>query len=430
MRPRRASPASGSVVNPKDGSLYVLEGDGAIYKSTLECLRIDPATGKVTPFEFPYDCEDLAFDLDGLAYLRAWNAVGRYDPGGQPTWREVPWDYGEERAAVNHNNESGAQRRAPLTAGLIVPVGRYNHQGGLFIAPTGHIVVCSYFAKQEIKLRNEYPTAQSAAAGQPYKFPLYPGRPTFALIDIWDQHGKLLSADAVRGLSFTYGIGLDRDDGIYALASGTRVNPTDSQPYFNPQTGTLMKFPFNARQPPPFLSTHKDVPLALAKEDWPNRPPDLVGDGGARLGRAWVEGAEWFYGGVGFHGRSNISPGYGCDCWNCRFALDYFARSFAPEIDHKSVAVLDSSGNLILRVGQYGNVDDGAPIVKDGGPARTHALGGDEVAIFYAPYVATHTDHRLFIADPGNARIVSVKLDYHRTETVPLGSQEPKLPAP
>lgn len=33
--------------------------------------------------------------------------------------------------------------------------------------------------------------------------------------------------------------------------------------------------------------------------------------------------------------------------------------------------------------------------------------------MIYAPYLATDTDRRLFIADVGNARIVSVKLNYH-----------------
>ena len=48
------------------------------------------------------------------------------------------------------------------------------------------------------------------------------------------------------------------------------------------------------------------------------------------------------------------------------------------------------------------------------------SIGGDEVALVYAPYVATDTDRRLFIADAGNARIVSVRLDYHATERVAL----------
>ena len=133
-----------------------------------------------------------------------------------------------------------------------------------------------------------------------------------------------------------------------------------------------------------------------------------------------MQGAEWFYGGVGWHGRSQRSPGYGCDCWNSRFCLDYFARSFVPEIDHYSVAVLDSNGNLILRVGRYGNVENGKPLDPKGGPPHARTLGGDEVGLVHAAYVGTHTDRRLFIADIGNARILSVKLGYHTEERLSL----------
>ena len=66
-----------------------------------------------------------------------------------------------------------------------------------------------------------------------------------------------------------------------------------------------------------------------------------------------------------------------------------------------NVAVLDRNGNLIMRIGQYGNVDD-------------------ELGLFNACYAATHTDHRLFIADSGNARVFSVTLDYHASRRVAL----------
>ena len=100
--------------------------------------------------------------------------------------------------------------------------------------------------------------------------------------------------------------------------------------------------------------------------------------------------------------------------------MDYYARSFTPEIDRYNVGVVDSAGNLILRVGQYGNADEGMPLVKDSGPPNPRSIGGDETAIMYAPYVATHTDRRLFVADPGNARIVSVKLGYHTEKNIAL----------
>jgi hypothetical protein len=108
----------------------------------------------------------------------------------------------------------------------------------------------------------------------------------------------------------------------------------------------------------------------------------------------------------------NIGTG-GCICWNSRFSKDYFNRSFAPENQNYSVAVIDSSGNLILRVGKYGNIEDGKPLIMEGGPKEPQSIGGDEVGLFYACYVASHTDKRLFIADAGNTRILSVKLGYH-----------------
>jgi len=47
-------------------------------------------------------------------------------------------------------------------------------------------------------------------------------------------------------------------------------------------------------------------------------------------------------------------------------------------------------------------------------------LGGDEIGLADAHYVATHTDKRLFIADIGNGRILSARLDYNASERVPL----------
>ena len=101
--------------------------------------------------------------------------------------------------------------------------------------------------------------------------------------------------------------------------------------------------------------------------------------------------------------------------------MDKLGRSFAPENLRNQVAVLDTNGNLILRIGRTGNVDDGKP----SGPVSLEppnpvSIGGDEVALMYANYVGVHTDRRLFIADTGNMRIVSVKLGYHAEEKVAL----------
>jgi hypothetical protein len=161
------------------------------------------------------------------------------------------------------------------------------------------------------------------------------------------------------------------------------------------------------------ISTSKRTPVRIAKAAQPNRPVDGAGVG---ISKCWIEGAEWMYGGLGFDGSATG----GCCCWNARFALDLLGRTFATELARFRVAVLDTNGNLILRVGKYGNVDDGIPLIRDGGPPNPRAAGGDEVALFHPSYVGTHTDRRLFISDYGNYRILSVKLGYHTEETIAL----------
>ncbi|MFW6158964.1 MAG: hypothetical protein ACOC8E_06360, partial [Planctomycetota bacterium] len=200
----------------------------------------------------------------------------------------------------------------------------------------------------------------------------------------------------------------DKDDHIYALAAMNRVLEGDKQ---LPTGGeTLFKVKAGAAE---IISTSKKLPLPIAKAARPDRPVDVAGRG---ISGAWIEGAEWMYGGVGFDGNTSG----GCACWNARFALDLLGRSFATELGRFRVAVLDTNGNLILRIGKYGNVDDGAPLIKEGGPPNPRSVGGDEVALFHPSYVATHSDRRLFIADYGNYRVLSVKLGYHATETVAL----------
>ena len=109
-----------------------------------------------------------------------------------------------------------------------------------------------------------------------------------------------------------------------------------------------------------------------------------------------------------------------CHCTSTRFDLDLFGRSFAPEWMRGQVAVLDSNGNLILRVGRIGNVDEGKPLVTVGGPPNPRSIGGDETALFFPTDAATHSDRRLFVHDWGNARIVSVKLGYYAEEKIAL----------
>jgi hypothetical protein len=215
----------------------------------------------------------------------------------------------------------------------------------------------------------------------------------------------MIYEDAVPGCPQIDGIGMDREDSIYVMATPTRV--VDGTRYFDFMSETLMKA---TPQKNKVVSSNDRAPVPLPESERPARKPELQN---GTLHSAWVEGAQWLFGGVGFAGFNASQAGGGCACWFSRFSLDYFARSIAPEPSHFSVAILDSAGNLITRVGRYGNVDSA-------GARSLVPLGGDEVGLVHACYVGSHTDRRLFISDVGNGRIVSVKLDYHTTERVNL----------
>jgi len=411
-------------VNPKTGMLYVGEGQTAWCKAFYEVLQIDPETGAVRRVKLPFDAEDMAFDQDGLVYLRTYTFLARYDP---TSWREVPFDYGEKRENVGTGASTPVDyERARVTSGI--PLYGMWHLGGMYVSAKGHIALQCMTTKGDSppppasrtdeKRLGAVPWRSDGIAFQPR---LYPGRLWVGEVHVFNRHGELAYLDALPGLvPLILGIGLDKDDNLYLVGSRARV--IEGKPYFNLATGTLMKVKPNQAKlltvPTPF------TPIPLSDDRRPKREPDVTNG----WGDAWAEGAEWLYGGVGWNGKLNGRASGGCACWNARFALDYFARSFAPETIAYKVAVLDSSGNLILRIGQYGNVDDGTPLVPKGGPTpvggasapRVRSIGGDEVALFHPCYLATQTDRRLFIADPGNSRILSVALGYHATQRVSL----------
>jgi hypothetical protein len=415
-------------VNEKNHKLYLLEHI-SFNKSHHTLLEIDPRTEKIRPVPMPFRAEDICFDQDGHIYLRTDREVVRYDP---ETWREVPWDYGEERRGVSFDYGPAAD----VVSALPLPGARpmWFHLYGMWVSPRGHLAV-SCTNRDTAPGRDEpggWKGTVHADNARKYEPKAYPGRARHQEIHVWDEHGKLIREDAVPGLGVFNGLGIDKDDNIYVmLDSGRQLN---DQVYPNRQAGTVIKF--RARGPEwgdvqVLASTQNTAkryvpfaPLPLPESQIPKRPPDTSG-GIRNSGGFWMTGAEWFYGGVGITGA-------GCNCWHTRFCIDTFARSFAPEPDLYSVAVLDSAGNLILRVGRYGNADDGpAPAAgtSPGGPDRK-PLGGDQVALFYPAYVATDTDRRLFVADLGNARIVSAKLDYHAAERVALKDvpDQPKNP--
>lgn len=387
-------------VNPANEKLYIAEGDSGVMKSFQALVEVDPETGKTNVVRIPVTSEDLCFDHTGLIYLRTGFEVVRYNP---VTWKEIPFDYGIEAEKVGFEGHGPTTISAIKLPTIGLP-GQF-HLGGMAINHKLNLIVSCYNSKIMLGPEQFVEGLNIKKNGGGQYLPInYPGRVSYAEIHMWDRQGKILKEDIFPGLGLTDGLAIDNDDNIYALVDGARI--IDGKPFFDPCSETLVKAKPNQVK---VLSDSKRVEIPLPIASKPKRDPDIRS---GSIGNAWFEGAEWMYGGVGFAG---FSVGYApaCACWNARFATDVLKRSFAPEITHYSVAVLDSSGNLILRIGQYGNIEDGMPLVKEGGPKNPVSIGGDEVALFHAAYVASHTDKRLFIADGGNSRILSVKLGYH-----------------
>ena len=354
--------------DPVTGEVFVLRKGPRMWDNPLV---FDPETGHVRVQKLPFPVDDMAFDMEGYAYLRALGSsdIVRYKITRKGGWREVPFDYGEERKIDQKT----------IISALPVPGGNLHQQGGIWVAPNGHIAV-AYLAPKG------------------WRPNMFPGRGGNTIVSIWDRHGKIVNRDAVQGIGYVDGIFLDTGGDLYMASDGRRAG------YFSAKTGTLVKVRPGAR----IQSVRGKLPLPLDRK--PDRPQET--DTG------WWQGVQWFYGGIGFTGK----PSPGCHCPHYRPTQDYFARTFVPETQLYSIAVLDSGGNLLMRIGQYGNVDNGQPLVKDrkvkGWSPRS--MGGDEVGLFAPAYLATHTDRRLYIADPGNMRVLSVKLDYHKNSLVNL----------
>jgi DNA-binding beta-propeller fold protein YncE len=406
------------MVNPKTGKLYVAEADsGPTMKASNEWLEIDPAVGddSIKIVKLPFNALEGVFDLEGQVYLRNTDKIVRYE---FPSFREVPWDYGEEIEKLGNDggiNGRAAKVQSALAMPSTSPV--CYHQGGIHVSPQGDVIAsCAY---RYVGISSGRLRGKDVHEREVYEPQIYPGRvvnSTSPCIHIWDKHGQLKVEDAIPGVGQCDGVGIDRNGDIYVMHAPTRAY--NGQRYFDHMSQTLMKVKPGPGRGKVISSKSSTIPLR--EEDKPNRPPDLKS---TRHGEAWVESAEWMYGGVGFAGFNMIGHGGGCACWFSRFQLDHFARSIAPEPYRFRVAVVDSAGNLILRIGQYGNVDDGKPLIEDDGPPNPKSIGGDEVSLVHACFVGTHTDRRIFISDLGNQRIVSVKLDYHAEHRLPLSGK-------
>jgi hypothetical protein len=410
-------------VNSKTGKLYVLEFRGyGGWKSHDTLLEIDPQTNKVKELPIPFSAEDMCFDRDGNLYLRTESMVGRFNIN---TMKEIPWDYGREQDKVTMSGKS-----ASLISGLVLPglQPMCGQQGGMVVNAKGELAVSCVSVKNEFKPTfGELYTAPKGV--KQYKPPIYEGRLRWQEIQVFNKQGQSIIEDAIPGLAIINGFNFDENNNFYVMAADRRL--VNGKDIFGKWSGTLIKFKSKKgliTSSVQTISENRGVTIPLPKEKWPKREPDLVSK---TYDKAWVEGADWFFGGVGFTGWNADFGGVNangidtfinqpCGCWHSRPAFDFYNRVFLPEQNTYGISVVDPNGNLIMHFGKYGNVDDGMPLIKEGGPASPRSIGDSEVAFMRVAYLAVESDKNLYATDPGNARILSIKLGYHTEEKVKI----------
>jgi DNA-binding beta-propeller fold protein YncE len=139
----------------------------------------------------------------------------------------------------------------------------------------------------------------------------------------------------------------------------------------------------------------------LAVDQAPADAPEYLS--GYLYERIKVVGARWRYAGMGIVPSSERRWGdNSCVCMTSRLAADGFGRVFVPNVFLFCVDMLDTDGNRIARIGDYGNADDRAG------------------AFFAWPAFVDVAEDRLYVADSVNNRLSIVAFDYSDEATVAM----------
>jgi hypothetical protein len=364
-RPIKAGGRSFITADPAEKYLYIMLHTKRATRGGVG--RIDVATGKpdkrwiLSPECYVQPFDEIFCGPDGLLYLRGctWD---RFDNGkkDEHVWRVDP----------------ETLKEVPFPA---APKGRITfpaqfsgnfHRRGFAVAPNGDVFVLVRHGRCNELLHNYGPD------GALKKMDMIPRINSSSTTIRIDRAGNIHAALGLKRQGKGYpeilaGLMPDAElDRLFSGVAGTYQT-----------VGTLFKF-------------GPDGGRIGGKGNW---------TGKERKGVA-VEGAKASYCGI------NPVTQATCVCPTNRHALDGFDRVFVPHSFLSTVLVLDVNYNRILRIGNYGNVDNNGP-----GSARPEP----EIA-FFKPKFLWAGDKRLYVVDMGNERLVYVNIGYEVEHAVPV----------
>ena len=405
--PASTVPGAGAIVGLKFVHLAADRARDEVYAGFGGQCRFLGKTGRLDETWFARNglsggspaCE-ACVGVDGLAYLRfGQHCYGRHmirlDHEGKP----VPF---KKAHTVRVAGGDGWWTRLPkaFEGGVdAVYCGVRGHSNtfthGLYVSPGGRLIVGGI---QEVDAK----WAVAHGIVKEAKGPEIKG----TYVVVWDNDGRLLTADAVGNTRHGHGLTVDRDGNIYAVIAGvmpagqTTLEGSDIRADYRKQGGygSLVKFRGRGGK----------YPLGHVSEG-KQAPPEAVKLIMARIGPprepGFATGALWAYGGIVGQSAGD------CRCHHIRHDMDFFARSWIPANQCFSVMVLDANGNRVARFGRYGNVDDSQTDLRE--------KRGDGIRLAWPRAVAV-SDAALYVADAGNRRILRAALTYQAEQTVAL----------
>jgi len=299
-------------------------------------------------------------------------------------------------------------------------------------------------------LRGDIPRLKKAGLDYPKDQKAYCDPFKGSLLEVYSADGKLKCLSALPGLGPSQGVSAGRNGAVYialecvpagaklpeGLAPGSRVHGNS--------WGTVFKFDSRTGKYPVGRINGRWAKglKGKATHRWLNGGFKHAQHG---AGPVSIENAVWEYPGLG------VFKGTSCNCPKSNLSMDGFERCFVPALHTCTVNVLDANGNIVVRIGGYGNADSRGkdspvkdPKTGELRPRResdpkdlVSPLAEPEIG-FCNPNFTAVTDEAVYVHDRGNERIVRAKLGYHAEETVALSwasasasvrtSPAPKLP--
>jgi sugar lactone lactonase YvrE len=418
--------ASGAIVaDPRTEQLYARDWSSCWPSGVL---RIDGRTGKVLERVMGNGrggyVETMAVGPQGDIFVRLFRAgamLARYNP--------------KTRKFVNLKGAKPLKHKKYRGKSKLIAIqfpaagGARSFQDQMTVAPNGDIYMPvglhkSYFARLK-------EMGQEVSSGGKEFHPWAAN-----ILKVYDSDGTLKCLSALPGLGASNGIAVGRHGAVYmtiqchpvgvklpeGLAPGSSYSggAWATVVKFNSRFGTYPIGSIEGR----WTGQKPGTPLHLWKLD--GKPTHHHGGGRGGGGRnVRIKNMLWDY-----PGASPVRQA-GCTCHRSTISLDGFERVFVPATQTCSVNVLDANGNIVARIGAYGNADcrgADSPVPdpktgelrprRPGDPKDLKSPLAEPDIAFVGPSYTAVTDEGLYALDRGNERIVRAVLEYHAEETV------------